>query len=53
MVEIIFSAIDFYFFNPLILAMAYDDLGNLGDKKWLTNNSIDPWLLNLWKTMLA
>ena len=32
--------------------MAYDDLGNLGDKKWLTNNSIDPWLLNLWKTML-
>ena len=38
--------------DPMMLARAYSDLSVLGNKKWITDSCIDPWLLNMWKTML-
>ena len=36
----------------MVLAQAYSDISELGDKKWITANCIDAWLLNMWKNML-
>ena len=45
--------IEFFFIDPMVLALAYEDLPELRNKKWITNNCIDPWLLNMGKTMLG